>query len=165
MLSWPGAGSAAGGDDYPTAWKRPCGAVNPAGTSYVTCNCTDYAAWRISVQRDATMTDPARWSRANWPFTSLGNAKEWAGKARARGIAVDKTPALGAVAYRLSGTWGHVAIVIGIDPEARTVTLGEYNHATRHAYGTRTVKFPGPDVDGFIHAADLQVAAPEPEDS
>jgi surface antigen len=158
-------GTATGaGDDYPAVWKQPCDQVNPAGTTYYTCQCVDFVAWRITEQEHPSVQNQADWRTSWWTPKHWGNAKEWAGHAQAAGYRVDRTPAVGAIAYSVQGTWGHVAIVSRVG--SGTITVEEYNWV-KYAYDTRTIPWPGDGYfAGFIHVADIDATpAPTPSSS
>ena len=68
------------------------------------------------------------WGVKNWKPTlpnNWGNANQWDDSARAMGIAVNGTPAVGAIAQTDAGGWGHVALVVGVN--GNTVTIQEMN--------------------------------------
>jgi surface antigen len=92
-----------------STWGYP---VDGAGN-----NCTNYAAFRLA-QNGAG--NPG----------NLGNAGDWAGNARAKGFAVNGSPAAGAIAQWSYGSayapsYGHVAYVEGWD--GATLTLSDSN--------------------------------------
>ncbi len=116
---------------------------------YAGHNCTNYAAYRL-----------ARAGVRNPGIT--GNAGNWGPAFRAKGYAVNKIPAKGAVGWyaygsRWAPTWGHVSIVEGVT--ATTVTLSEDSisgNGFRYRRITRTDAVAMPS--GFIHVADAKVA-------
>ena len=102
--------------------------------AYARCNCT---AW-------------AHMKRPDLPLT-LGNARTWASRARARGFPVDSRPRVGDVMVLQPGVqganrrYGHVAYVIAVRGNLVTVTEmnGGYGcRVRRHTYHTgRGVNF------------------------
>lgn len=133
----PGAGNsclAAIGDDYPYR-----SAVMDGGFGYggYYRECTDFVAWRLN--RDGA----SGWY--NW-----GNADRWDDTARSRGIRVDRTPALGAVAQ-----WDsmHVAYVAGYNADRSQVFIEEYNREYNGTYGSRWI--PAGSPTNYIHVHDL----------
>ena len=102
--------------------------------AYARCNCT---AW-------------AHMKRPDLPLT-LGNARTWASRARARGFPVDSRPRVGDVMVLQPGVqganrrYGHVAYVIAV--RGNLVTVSEMNggygcSVRRHTYHTgRGVSF------------------------
>lgn len=106
-------------------------------------NCTDFVAYMLNKYNGVGFTN-------NYGGRQWGNAKTWDDAARAIGLAVNSTPAHGAVAQTDAGTWGHVAYVIGFN--STTVTVAEYNHAGTGAYGTRSV---ARSAFRYIHIEDL----------
>jgi surface antigen len=58
---------------------------------------------------------------------SWGNANNWAAAAAASGYAVSSVPVLGAVAQTSRGSFGHVAVVTGINGDG-TITVTEMNY-------------------------------------
>lgn len=75
-------------------------------------NCT-YWAWEMA--------------RQNWGVSlpRWGHAKDWAAAAKNAGYPVKSTPAVGTLAVRKSGTFGHVAWVVSVS--GSTVTVSEMN--------------------------------------
>lgn len=74
------------------------------------------------------------WRRKNMPSNywlptgAIGNAYSWASTMSARGYVVNKTPAYGAVFQSYSGAWGHVGVVVGVNPGV-SITIQEMNYA------------------------------------
>jgi surface antigen len=135
----------AGTDDYPDKWKNI--AMDSAFDSWGEYNreCTSFVAWRLSSRNGYTM-----------PFHD--NAINWAADARARSIAVDSSPAKGAVAYN----GNHVAWVEDVSADKSKVTIEEYNevdsngngvYADDGTYSERTVTAGAYQ---YIHFRDLQ---------
>ena len=74
------------------------------------------------------------WRRNNMPENywvpsgPIGNARSWAGALSARGFAVGRTPAYGAIIQSTSGYYGHVGVVVGV-VEGEYITIQEMNYA------------------------------------
>lgn len=138
------------GDTYLEQWQTSAvvGAIDP--WSFYWGECVSYAAWMVrSTTRYTDFTN--NWTH-NGVSAHFGNAAEWPAAARAVGIPVDQTPAVGSIAYRSSGTWGHVAFVTAVHPDG-SIDVSEYNHAAHHRYGERTQvdwRATG-EFTGFIH--------------
>lgn len=139
------SGSIARGDDYPGYLKNaaPDAIVDPWWL--YNRECTSFVGWRLSSVNGYDLS-PA-----------YGNADYWGPHARQDGILVDKTPALGSVAW-----WDdcHVAWVSAVYPDS--VEIEEYNYGYNHAYHKRVI--PISSVDGFIHFQDL-TGSPSPVSS
>lgn len=111
--------------------------ISPYGYYYR--NCTDYAAWKVS----ALGVKPAQ-------YRGLGNAKLWAARAPAHGLRVDNQPAVGAVAVRTAGTFGHLGFVEEVNPAGYprgTIKVSQYNY---HADGNYTERYGTPAFFGFV---------------
>jgi surface antigen len=83
-------------------------------------NCTNYAAWRLALNRVA---NPG----------NLGNGGSWATSARSKGIPVDQNPTVGSIAqYNYNSSWapqwGHVAYVLEAGPGY--IVVAEDNYPT-----------------------------------
>ncbi|MDR7361594.1 surface antigen [Marmoricola bigeumensis] len=118
-------------------------------------NCTNYAAYRLRMNG----VDPAMWK-------SLGNADQWDDNARARGIPVNGTPAVGSIAQWNSQ---HVAYVEEVAPDASWIRVTESGYGpitlpngTRvdSMSGHRTITRAGRWPDNFIHFKDLPASGP-----
>jgi surface antigen len=92
------------------------------------------------------------WVAYNRRVTWGGDARDWLGNARARGVPTSRLPSLGGiVVYRSGGGYsdlGHVAIVIATAPGSYSVS--EMNFIGWGQVSTRTVAWPDPQVEGFI---------------
>ena len=88
-------------------------------------NCTDWAAWRLQ-----QMGVPPTATRG------LGNGKQWGNNAAARGVSVTSMPEPGDAAVRLSGTYGHVAVVESVN--GGEITVSQYNNGAIGEYSTQT---------------------------
>ena len=89
------------------------------------CECVSYAAWKVEQNYGITL----RWG-------GRGNAKQWPANARAAKYPVSSVPKYGAVAIRMSGTYGHAAWVEWTD--GVTVKVSQYNW-TRGEFSVMTV--------------------------
>lgn len=87
--------------------------ISPYGYYYR--NCTDYAAWKVHAQG----VSPAQ-------YKGLGNAKDWAARGPRNGLRVDGVPAVGSVAVRTTGKYGHTAYVEEVRPDG-TIRVSQYN--------------------------------------
>ena len=92
------------------------------------------------------------WAAYNRKVTWGGNAREWLANAKAQGLATSELPSRGAIAvYRPGGhysVYGHVAVVVAVATDAYTVS--EMNALGWGRVSARTVRWPDPDVEGFI---------------
>ena len=121
--------------------------------------CTDFVAWRLNSANGVNFTNQYLGASA-W-----GNAVAWQNTARDKGITVDMTPAIGAVAFYGayefgSYSTGHVMWVADIN-DNDTIVIEEYNYTIPSCYSVRTI--PANSVSGYIHIADLNQTAPAPE--
>ncbi len=103
-------------------------------------NCTNYAAYRLIKNGvDASY------------LQGQGMAWQWGGVAQAHGVAVDKTPVVGDIAWFSStsgvGSDGHVAYVESVDPGAGTVRVSEDNYGGDFDWRDYYIS----NVTGFIH--------------
>ncbi|KAK5993059.1 hypothetical protein PT974_06487 [Cladobotryum mycophilum] len=113
-------------NDYP--YKGKCGGVDP--WNYYKCQCTSFVAWRINERLNIKFTN--QYKGTNW-----GNANTWDEAARKTGVKINSTPVPGSIAQSNAGSAGHVAWVTKVSGDS--VTVEEYNYATKEGYGTRTV--------------------------
>ncbi|AEO71813.1 uncharacterized protein THITE_2171711 [Thermothielavioides terrestris NRRL 8126] len=113
-------------NDYP--YKGSCGGVDQ--WNYYKCQCTSFVAWRINSRLGIHFTN--QYKGYNW-----GNANTWDEAARHTGVKINSTPVPGCIAQTNAGSAGHVAWVAAVGKD--TVTVEEYNYATREGYGKRTV--------------------------
>jgi surface antigen len=127
------------GDDYP--YKN---AVMDGGFGYggYYRECTDFVAWRLN--RDGA---------PGW--YAWGNASSWDDTARSKGVRVDRTPALGAVAQWESN---HVAYVAGWNADHSQIFIEEYNRDFNGTYGSRWISAASPS--NFLHVHDLVASDP-----
>ena len=136
------------GDNYPSYWKNA--APDTIVDSWTMWNreCTSFVAYRLSSTNGYSLP------------VGYGHANTWGSIARSRGVRVDKTPAVGSVAWFDSyvgvgtGAMGHVAWVANVNGDS--VELEEYNYNAgqgSHRYYRRTVHKS--QISGFIHFKDL----------
>lgn len=103
---------------------------NQLTISFFPTECTSFVAWRINKRLGVKFHN--QYKGVNW-----GNANTWDDAARRTGVIVNSKPVPGCVAQTNAGTYGHVAWVTAVGDN--TVTVEEYNHGGREAYGKRTV--------------------------
>lgn len=122
------------GDDYP--WFSELSNNQGGGLSplnYFYRECVDFVAWRLN--RDAGSTgEPFTYVWSNLT-PSGGNASQWKYAWKSHGWPTSTTPIAGSVAY-FSGN--HVAYVKQVNADG-SVLLEEYNYASDHLYGQRTI--------------------------
>ncbi len=108
-----------GSGNYPwTDWRLyPSSCADPWGFYYR--QCTSYAAWK--------------WSTVGRQVTWRGDAREWAGNARARGYTVNTNPTIGCIMVYTGGDYGHVAYVE--DVRGGQIKISDYNRAAVETYG------------------------------
>ena len=87
-------------------------------------NCTWFAwYWRNHSVDTGALPESYR-----LPGGAIGNARDWSYSLGSRGFAVNNTPAYGAVIQSMAGYYGHVGVVVGVDP-GNSVTIQEMNYA------------------------------------
>lgn len=139
------------GDDYPDKYKNAQPDTIVDEWNFYNRECTSFVAWRLNSRNSISFTN---WYRG----VKWGNASNWAGAARSLGITVDMNPAVGAVAWWGTGTYGHVAWVSSV--EGNNVTIEEYNsYKHPYVYNQRTISKT--EVESYIHIKDI-TAQPEP---
>ena len=129
------------GDDYPYK-NYPIDGGSGYGGYYR--ECTDFVAWRLN--RDGA---------PGW--YAWGNANQWDDTARAKGVRVDRTPALGAVAQWEST---HVAYVAGTNADGSQIFIEEYNYGYDGRYNARWI--PASSPSNYLHVHDLAPAGASP---
>ena len=105
------------------------------GSSY----CTGYCTWFVWQKRPEQQ------------LKNLGNAWEWYGAAKARGVPVGSTPVVGAVAWWVQSAHapeGHVAYVVGVN--GGSITIEEMNRVAWAVEDTRTIS-GGELPNGYIY--------------
>ncbi len=141
----PGGKGVSGVDDYKEWWQSKgslTSGYDPQGFAWA--QCTSYSAF--AVRKYTSYTNFSN----SWKGLHFGNAAEWHIAAKKAGIRVDKTPAVGAVAQRLNGTWGHVAFVVAVNEDG-TFVINEYDYAVRRNFGSRKGLKVGKDFDNILH--------------
>lgn len=98
----------------------------PDGLSYIACNCTSFAAWKLK-QAGVPERD----------FSGLGHAKDWGKAAIDRGSARNGhgKPRAGAIAVSSEGEFGHVLWVVESLEGGRKFRFQDYNGNGRYVYG------------------------------
>jgi surface antigen len=119
-----------------STWTLNGSSADPRG--YVYRNCTSYVAWKLG-QGGYTMPRGA------------GNANNWDDFFRARRVAVNGTPAVGAIAQTDAGDFGHVAYVEAVGNG--TVTVSEYN--VPFPYGTYHTRIVTANSFVYVHVHDI----------
>jgi surface antigen len=115
--------------------------------AYAGHNCTNYVAYVESTVNGATS-----------PGNDLGNAKDWAVNAQAKGYTVNSAAAKGAVAQwdanaGGAGSSGHVAYVESVNADG-SITISEDNYASG-PFKWRTISSGASWPSNFIHFKDL----------
>jgi surface antigen len=102
------------------ASSSTCGGESAAGNPFPCCdnggNCTWWAWKTASENWGAPLSGSIR-----------GHARLWGDQARSAGYSVGQYPAVGTLAVRTQGTFGHVAWVTQVDCAGRRVTVSEMN--------------------------------------
>lgn len=80
----------------------------------------------------------------------LGNANTWLARAKSKGLATGRTPAIGAVIQTSEGRIGHVAVVVGVTENS--LTIREANYKGWNVVSTRTISASAPYIVGYIYA-------------
>jgi len=142
-----GASANPGQDNYPDFLKQPAKDAVVDSWGFYNRECTSFVAWRLSHEEG----NPGFRNSAGGRV--YGNANTWADTARALGIPVDATPAVGAVVWFPAntggaGSLGHVAMVLSIS--GGTVQVEDYNWANTGQYLQHTVTYAGTGIR-FIH--------------
>lgn len=136
--------STAIGDNYPQVWKNGVIWKSVDKWNMYVKECVSFAAFRLSSVNGFEL-----------PY-GYGNANTWGHIARRAGYRVDKTPAVGAVAWMDSNQYGalwagHVAWVSNVYGDQ--VEIEEYNYNGSHAYHRRVIHKS--EVTGYIHFKDV----------
>jgi peptidoglycan DL-endopeptidase LytE len=80
----------------------------------------------------------------------LGNAWEWYGQAQSYGWATGQTPRVGAIMVSWESSFGHVAIVDGVNPDG-SYLVSEMNFVRWDVIDQRLIKPGGVPLIGFIY--------------
>lgn len=107
------------------------GAAGSRNNGYPYGYCTYYVATRRAVP------------------SSMGNAKNWLGSARANGMATGSTPAAGAIVVTSESWWGHIAYVE--DVSDGYITISEMNYNGWGVVNRRTLPANGGVIRGYIY--------------
>ncbi|MGY0231556.1 FG-GAP-like repeat-containing protein [Longispora urticae] len=116
-------------------------------------NCVSYAAYRL------------QGNGAGKPWGgAIGNANQWDEKARAAGVPVDGTPAVGSIAQWDSGSAGHVAYVEAVTATYIEISEDSYLSDTSGYSSTRRLDRGGATFAAaeFIHVRDQQTPPQTP---
>jgi surface antigen len=136
-----------GTDDYPSNLKSAAQDSRVDPWNFYNRECTSFVAWRLN--HDVGIAFHNWYKGKHW-----GDAAIWRRAALDSGVPVDGVAARGAIAWWAQGSpgssSGHVAWVTGVT--SSSITIEEYNYATRGGYGQRTIsttssKWPS----AFIH--------------
>ena len=134
-------------DDYPSNLKSAAQDSRVDPWNFYNRECTSFVAWRLN--HDVGIAFHNWYQGHHW-----GDAAIWKRAALDSGVPVDGVAQRGAIAWWAQGSpgssSGHVAWVIGVT--SSSITIEEYNYATRGGYGQRTIsttssKWPS----AFIH--------------
>lgn len=108
--------------------------------------CVSYAAFAIRAYT------PHHDFTNYWRGQHFGNAIHWPQAARAAGLTVDTTPAVGSIvqSHMTRSGLGHVALVTRINPDG-TFNVNEGNYTTQHTFGTRKNLRMGTHFNLVIH--------------
>ncbi|AZZ41970.1 hypothetical protein C0Z11_06425 [Acidipropionibacterium jensenii] len=122
------------------------GGVDPWG--FYWGQCVSYVAWQVR-----SNTGHSNFQNM-YRGVHFGNAENWGSAARSLGITVNSTPTVGSVAWRTSGSAGHVAYVTAVHSNG-TIDVSEYNFLVTSGFDTRSnVNWQSggsSGFDGFIH--------------
>lgn len=124
------------GGGYPSIWADP--PMDTMVDDWLMYNreCTSFSAFKVAV------------SGRHGP-TGYGNANQWPGNARSRGIPVDTSPRAGDVAVWPIGYYGHVMYVEAVTP-AGDIYISEYNYDWTGRYSERTITRGTWQAQGFV---------------
>lgn len=130
------------GNDYPWQNVPQDSGLDPWGEYFR--ECTSFVAWAL-------------YSRNGYVMPFHDNAIGWGYDAEARGITVNGTPAVGAVAWSTKLPFGHVAWVDAL--VGGSVQIEEYNEYGNGTYDQRTV--PASTFQ-YIHFSDITPPTTQP---
>ena len=106
--------------------------------------CTSWVAYRLNQLNGIPFTDSYK-GDGTW-----GDATNWGPHARALGIAVNGTPAVGSVAWYSSG---HVAYVEQVNSPT-SIVISEMNYDFDNGFWVHTITTSSDWPTSFIHIAD-----------
>lgn len=142
----------ADGDDYPSKWRDAPQDSFVDDWGHFNRECTSFVSWRLH-------------SRNGYEIPFHDNANRWGPRAKAKGIEVNMTPAIGSVAWWEPPKGYHVAWVSAV--QGTKVTIEEYNATDANhdgiydgAYGARVID--ANSVSGYIHFKDFDKTADTP---
>lgn len=135
-LKWGGSVNfEAAGGGYPAMWANaPLDAYTDDWGMY-TRECVSFAAFKVA-------------SSGRYMPYGMGNAIQWPGAARARGIPVDSSPRAGDVAIWPVGYYGHAMYVYSVGGDGSLV-IGEYNYDWTGRYSERAISRSTWQAQGF----------------
>ena len=164
--------SATGGDDYPSIYRDPAKDTVIDRWKFFNRQCTSFVAWCMESRNGISDFNNYHFTvngvyyavrnsyhkvENNAYGTRLGDAKYWGTAFQTLGFPVNNTPAVGAIAWRESGKYGHVAWVSAVN--GTSVTVEEYNYSIRGCYQTplRVMTTSQWIAEGyrFIHVKDI----------
>ena len=138
------------GDDYPANLKEADldAVVDP--WLFYNRECTSFVAWCLNSRNGVAFSN--YYGGVQW-----GHAKDWAAAARSLGISVDGNPAVGSVAWKTGGDYGHVAWVSAVNGDS--VTIEEYNNfAEARVWGAFSSHSVAKNSFQYIHIKDLETS-------
>ena len=124
-------------------------------------NCTRFAAFYLDTVLGMERPATGSFGHAkNWGLTDAEGGDPARVSLKELGYPVNSTPAIGAIAWWTKGTYGHVGVVIHVEPDG-TVQVASDNY--RAPKGTADIKTHGPKdgsyPQGFIHIANPPVVS------
>ena len=141
------AAATVGTNDYPSNLRSAAQDSRVDPWNFYNRECTSFVAWRLN--NDVGLNFHNWYLGKHW-----GDAAIWKRAAVDSGVPVDNVPSKGSIAWWAKGSpgssSGHVAWVMSAS--STSITIEEYNYATRGGYGQRTIaktssKWPS----AFIH--------------
>lgn len=135
------------GDDYPSNLKNAAKDAVVDPWLFYNRECTSFVAWRLNSANGAPFSNYM--VGPNGRKGHFGNADNWGANAQYIGYTVNRTPAVGSVAWWSSQ---HVAWVAKVNGDG-TIVIEEYNRNYDGKYSYRTI--PAGSPTGYIHIKDL----------
>jgi peptidoglycan DL-endopeptidase CwlO len=113
------------GGGYPSYWADP--SMDSTLDNWLMYNreCVSYAAFRVGAS-------------GRYQPTGFGNAIQWPGSARSRGIPVDRSPRAGDIAIWPVGYYGHAMYVEAVSGDG-SIYISEYNFDWTGRYSERSI--------------------------